>query len=458
MMVRSRTLAGIAAFIAALAAPSACSDSVSPSPATIVPTTAPSSDYRWSYGWNKPPVASIATPVNYASFVQASSVLLSGSGNDPETGALTGASLVWKSSRDGLLGTGTSLTITTLSVGTHTITLTATDPKGATGSASRSITVTTATTTTATTNQPPVAQFTVSCVALVCTADASASTDDVGITKAVWNWGNGQSATATAAITSYTYAAAGTFLITLTVTDGGGLTGTMSKSVTVVSGTTAPAPAPAPTGANEPSGMTLLTERPFNCSNTTICETDWWTSGNLTIVQDASAPKSASNVGQFTYPAGFVGGSGPGTEEFDFSAQKATLYVSTWIRFDPNWQGHETGINKLLHFFINGLNRVVISAEGSGSNPLLPTWRLQGLAAPYFDGVSQTSTDVNLRPNVDATIRIIRGVWQRYEAVLIANTPGVADGSLQLWIDGAKVLNYAGIMFADAGGNSKWKT
>ena len=210
----------------------------------------------------------------------------------------------------------------------------------------------------------------------------------------------------------------------------------------------------------EPSGMTVLTERAFNCAPAGPgCEGDWYSSGASVIVQDPSAPKSPANVAQMTYPAGFTGGSGAGNEEIGWvgPAQKSTLYVSCWLRLDPNWQGHETGINKLLHFFINGLNRVVISAEGSGSNPLLPTWRLQGLAAPYFDGVSQTSTDVNLRPNVDATIRIIRGVWQRYEAVLIANTPGVADGSLQLWIDGAKVLNYAGIMFADAGGNSKWE-
>ena len=48
-----------------------------------------------------------------------------GTGSDPEDGTLTGASLVWTSSINGQIGTGTSFSTTTLSAGTHTITLTA---------------------------------------------------------------------------------------------------------------------------------------------------------------------------------------------------------------------------------------------------------------------------------------------------------------------------------------------
>ena len=61
-------------------------------------------------------------------------VVFDGSGTDTEDGNLTGASLVWTSSIDGEIGTGSYFTINILSEGTHIITLTATDSQGATGS------------------------------------------------------------------------------------------------------------------------------------------------------------------------------------------------------------------------------------------------------------------------------------------------------------------------------------
>ena len=96
---------------------------------------------------NKAPTATITAPASGASFAQGASVTFSGSGSDLEDGALAGASLVWKSSINGQLGTGASLTTTSLAAGTHTITLTAKDSKGAVGTATRTITVTAATTT-----------------------------------------------------------------------------------------------------------------------------------------------------------------------------------------------------------------------------------------------------------------------------------------------------------------------
>jgi hypothetical protein len=55
-----------------------------------------------------------------------------GVANDPEDGALTGASLVWTGSLDGMIGTGEMFNAP-LNVGTHVITLTATDSDKNTG-------------------------------------------------------------------------------------------------------------------------------------------------------------------------------------------------------------------------------------------------------------------------------------------------------------------------------------
>ena len=177
---------------------------------------------------NQPPTATITSPANNASFVQGSSVTFTGSGNDPETGALTGASLVWTSNVSGQIGTGTSFSTNTLPVGTHTITLTATDPQNATGTATRTIVITAP-------NQPPVANFTYTCVGFnphQCQMNGTSSTDDVGIVLYSWNWGDGRSESHTTGISKNTWVA-GTYNVTLTVTDGGGLTNSITKVVVV---------------------------------------------------------------------------------------------------------------------------------------------------------------------------------------------------------------------------------
>ena len=175
---------------------------------------------------NGPPTASITAPANNSSFAQGTSVAFTGTGTDPEDGALAGGSLVWTSSRDGQIGTGPSFSTQNLTLGTHVITLTAKDAKNATGIATRTITVTTS-------NHAPVANFTLSCAALHCTADASSSTDDVGIVSYSWDWGNGKAKTVLTTTTTTTFGSAGIYTITLTVTDGGGLTNTIVKQIPV---------------------------------------------------------------------------------------------------------------------------------------------------------------------------------------------------------------------------------
>jgi len=90
---------------------------------------------------NTPPTATITSPPNGANFTEGEEITFSGSGDDTEDGALTGDSLVWTSSIDGQIGTGSSFTKKDLSVGAHTITLTATDHDGTTETDTITITI-----------------------------------------------------------------------------------------------------------------------------------------------------------------------------------------------------------------------------------------------------------------------------------------------------------------------------
>jgi PKD repeat protein len=87
------------------------------------------------------------------------------------------------------------------------------------------------------TDVPPTAAFTTSCVNLVCTLDASGSTDDRGIASYGWTFGDG--GTGSGVTASHAFAAAGTYTVALVVTDTAGQTGTAAKAVTVTAPTAA---------------------------------------------------------------------------------------------------------------------------------------------------------------------------------------------------------------------------
>lgn len=86
------------------------------------------------------PIVQITAPSNNTSFITASDITFTGTASDAEDGVLSGNSLAWYSSIDGLIGVGGPV-LTTLSIGNHLIRLTATDSSGTTSQASISITV-----------------------------------------------------------------------------------------------------------------------------------------------------------------------------------------------------------------------------------------------------------------------------------------------------------------------------
>jgi probable HAF family extracellular repeat protein len=131
---------------------------------------------------------------------------------------------------DGTTGTGATASHTYASGGTYKVTLTVTDGGGLTNALTRSLTLTGGT------NKPPVAAWTVSCLAApahTCTVNGTGSSDpDGSIVSYSWTNGQGQ-VVSTQPIFTKSWAQARTLTWTLTVTDNGGLQGQLTKTFNV---------------------------------------------------------------------------------------------------------------------------------------------------------------------------------------------------------------------------------
>jgi hypothetical protein len=227
------------------------------------------------------------------------------------------------------------------------------------------------------------------------------------------------------------------------------ITGTTLSDVATVTVTAVP---PAnPPFPHEPAGFTPLTERSF-----TIEPESGWTlipaagvAGDFSIVQDATGPKSPPGAGQVTFPAGFLGGGEPVEVRSPVLLAGTRLYISCWVRLSSNWFGHAaSGVNSVLQVWMAGVNRVTLSAQGSDSAALKPEVLLHQIASA--GGYRW------LRPN-QRQVEIVRGQWQRWEVVLKANSDGQANGSVEWWIDGARVGSYADVEFVNSGVSRAWE-
>jgi subtilisin family serine protease len=113
--------------------------------------------------------------------------------------------------------------------GTYTVSLTVGDAGGLTSTTTRTVTVAAAPT-----NQPPVADFTVTCGEnFTCTLDARGSTDDQGIVSWDWDLGKFPDPLASGEVVTVVYAHGGPRTVVLTVRDAAGLTSTRTRTFDV---------------------------------------------------------------------------------------------------------------------------------------------------------------------------------------------------------------------------------
>jgi hypothetical protein len=279
--------------------------------------------------------------------------------------------------------------------------------------------------------------FTTSCKGVLCTFEATSSTNTGSVVTWVWDWGDGTTVTRTTPIAKKIFASPGIYNVTLTITNAGGQSASATKPDTLLA---------------EPVGMTKVTETGFNC--VTGCdEWPWFDQlypGAASVVPDPTAPKSPPAVVWQNFTSLLPGGSSPGSFGLKLS-QYQTIYVAIWMKLSENYQGHGSGVNKVLHFFTRpgtgGSNVAIFNIRGSGNGTLVPAFLMQALA--------MTPGEINLDAS-PSVCRTERGRWTRYEMVLRNNTPGMSDGSATLWMDGVKCIERAGLAFVREGQINKW--
>ncbi len=186
---------------------------------------------------NETPDAAIASPASGNSYNQGQSIVFTGLATDDEDGTLTGASITWTSSLDGLIGTGTVITASDLTPGTHTITMTATDSQGSTATAIITITVVNTAPQVSITS-PPDASVYDSGIAITFTGTAN-DAEDGALTGTALSWNSSiDGSLGTGSSLPSVVLSNGSHVITLTATDSEGLTG--SAALTVHIGNTPP--------------------------------------------------------------------------------------------------------------------------------------------------------------------------------------------------------------------------
>lgn len=212
-----------------------------------------------------------------------------------------------------------------------------------------------------------------------------------------------------------------------------------------------PVPPASGTQENEPEGYQLISSRHFDHK----AEGNWSdaTSDNYAVgVVDEGA--ASALTGRVKFPAGMSGGISPVSvaTALNFTG-RSELYVQFWVKFDDNWQGHDSGVNKILlltdESYGGGGDPVVIAAYGTNGGPLTLQVRLQGPGSEQ----SASSGSANLKPNLEAG-SIERGQWHRVELVLVMNSGTNSDGQVHAWLDGDKVIEYRDVRVEDASGSN----
>ena len=133
------------------------------------------------------------------------------------------------------------------------------------------------------------------------------------------------------------------------------------------------------------------------------------------------------------------------------------IYLCYVVQLSSNWVSHPSGVNKIGFANINGFPMFYLTAQSAAN------WELhtQDTQADPLGG--QRNLTANL-----ASAPVTKGLWQKIQVQLVANTPGLADGTARAWLTNynnagqvtvgpTKTHEYTNVGWVGAGGNPSWQ-
>lgn len=166
---------------------------------------------------------------------------------------------------------------------------------------------------------------------------------------------------------------------------------------------------------------------------------------NLQLIQDATQPGTGSaGAVRVQFLSSLAGGYAPANFEWmgPWPANTGSIDFTFTIKLSSNWDNNgakNTNDGTKIFFFANQPqnnhfvaigSRRYDGAEAGGTGTLGGAWLTIGLQNPT----------VSYKTNVDLT----RNVWHTVRIQVVANTPGVANGQLRIWVDGTRALINSG--------------
>jgi hypothetical protein len=171
-----------------------------------------------------------------------------------------------------------------------------------------------------------------------------------------------------------------------------------------------------------------------------------YTSQSTVFVEsDAADPLSPPGVTRIRFPQGFGGGSAPGkfsTEATTFPTNSGKLYMRMLLKISPNWSDNGNAGTKII--FTRSPNEQLnhyLNLSYSGACTL---------------GYNTQQTGGGARNMQASGAEVDDGAYHDVELVLLPNTPGVANGTVQLWKDGILSLNQTNVEIFASGQTARW--
>lgn len=187
---------------------------------------------------------------------------------------------------------------------------------------------------------------------------------------------------------------------------------------------------------NEPAGFTVTEETGWESDSLRAWQRIFESPDKtITIATIDNSPIGESKALHIAYAAGHAGGGG--TElRYDIASRdrRNEIYVGYYVQVNPQWQGHESAINKMLYLHDGGTAEFAamwyeIYGAGNGALDL------------YV--VNQSGSGPGgIRENVKE-VTFTRGQWHRVE---IYQRQGAAqNGIVRVWVDGALAIDRADV-------------